>query len=238
MSNGPPDFRVEPAKREDVQKCVDIITYAFSGFSVEQKLGNTGDEGGKKAAAQRHLRAWNEHLEDTGTWPPIRCVHRDPETGQEATIACAEWFLYPGPLPRDDQRGANYLLSATWLPDDESARLRQAFKPTLDLRTAWTKGRGYGLLTYMSTELEWRRKGAATACVQWGIDQCRELGIPAYLEASKEGAPVYEKLGFEIVDDASMELDGEKIMFPAMMWWPPGTKDGEKRKASTSPLLE
>lgn len=223
-------FRIEPAKKEHVRECVDIISKAFAEFSLERRLGNTADEEGKEATAERHLRAWNEHLEDTGTWQPIRCVHRDDKTGRETLVACAEWFIYPNADSTTKQRGASYLLSASWLPDDKGTELRKAFRPTLDLRAAWTKGKGYGLLVYMSTDPEWRRIGAATVCVQWGLDRCKDLGIPAYLEASKEGAVVYERLGFEIVDEATLELEGAKFTFPAMMWWPPGTRDDEKSR--------
>lgn len=81
----------------------------------------------------------------------------------------------------------------------------------------------------MATDKDWRRKGAATACVQWGLDLCKELGILAYLEASEQGAPVYRRLGFETVDEVACEVDGEVARFPAMIWWPPGTKDEDKK---------
>ena len=66
-------------------------------------------------------------------------------------------------------------------------------------------------------------------CVQWGIERCRELGIPAYLEASAEGRPVYEKLGFEVVEEVPVELDGNIEIERGMMWWPPGTEDKQKK---------
>ena len=39
-----------------------------------------------------------------------------------------------------------------------------------------------------------------TMCVQFSLDQCKRLGIPALLDASEEGVPVYEKLGFDLVE--------------------------------------
>lgn len=223
MASDPSNFRIETVGEDDLQTYVYIINRAFSGFSIEQELGNTGDSEGKKATAQRHYRAWQEHREDTGLLPAVQCIHTDPDTGKETTVACAEWFLYPKPLPRNDERGASYLISGIWLPVEAKAKLQQAFKAPLDLRAKWTAGTGFGLLMYMATDPDWRRQGAATLCVNWGIERCHELGIPAYLEASKEGAPVYEKLGFEIVDDVRMEYEGEKMEYPAMMWRPSGT---------------
>lgn len=224
MSSETSNFHVSPARDEDVGACTSIITDAFAAFSIERQLGNTNDAEGRKAAAQRHLRAWREHEEDTGLHPAVKCTHRDPHNGKETIIACGLWFIYPKPLSRNEERGADYLISGTWLPDDQTAKIKQIFRPAIEVREKWTAGRGYGLLLYMATAAKWRRKGAATACVEWGMERCREMGIPAYLEASKEGAPVYERLGFEIVDQVCQEIDGKKVEFPAMMWWPPGTR--------------
>lgn len=85
------------------------------------------------------------------------------------------------------------------------------------------------MLTYMATYKDWRRQGAATACVQWGVDLCKELNIPAYLEASEAGDPVYRRLGFEDVDEVHVQVDGSTTSFPTMMWWPLGTNAEDKR---------
>ena len=68
-------------------------------------------------------------------------------------------------------------------------------------------------------------------CVKWGLKKCRELGIPAYLEASEEGEHVYKKLGFVEADKIRVDADGEEATFPAMIWWPPGTTDEDKMPA-------
>lgn len=218
------ELRIKPIGDDDVKACIAIISRAFSAFPMEQTLSKT-----ETSNIDRHTRGWREHHQDTAIWPAIQCIQHDAQSGQDTTIACAEWFLHPRPTPRNDIRGASYIVSGTWLPSEERARVQQTFKPALDVRAKWTTGRGFGLLMYMATHPEWRRKGAATECVRWGIERCGELGIPAYLEASKEGVAVYEKLGFEVVDLVCMKVEGEKVEFPAMMWWPPGTREEDKR---------
>lgn len=79
----------------------------------------------------------------------------------------------------------------------------------------------------MATDNAYQRLGAATKVVQWGLDRCRELGIPAYLQSSAAGVPVYERLGYEVVDE--VHLDGHPLK--VMIWWPRGTKEEEKRPA-------
>jgi GNAT superfamily N-acetyltransferase len=45
-----------------------------------------------------------------------------------------------------------------------------------------------------------QRKGVGAALVQWGLDRSREERLPAYLEASPAGFPLYQKLGFNKID--------------------------------------
>lgn len=77
---------------------------------------------------------------------------------------------------------------------------------------------------WLATDPAFARLGGATNCVQWFIDRCEELAIPAYLEASDAGAPVYQRLGFEIVDHVG---DGE-FTFPVMIRWPESYPDEQK----------
>lgn len=224
------DFRVEIASEEDIPSIVNLIVPSFSFVPVERLLGNIEDAEAIKESTKRHLRSVREHKEATGVSPAIKCVHTDA-AGKETIVACGYWFIYPKPRSEQELQKPIYLLSADWVSQEDGQRekARKVLQPTIDTRIKWTRGRGIGLLMYMTTAPSWRRNGAATACVQWGIDRCRELGIPAYLEASEEGKPVYEKLGFEVVDHAALEMDGTQIVFPVMMLWPPGTREEEKR---------
>ena len=56
--------------------------------------------------------------------------------------------------------------------------------------------------------------------VKWGCDKADELGLPAYLEASAAGKPVYLRHGFEKIDEAVIDCDR----------WPDGLGPGEKGK--------
>jgi GNAT superfamily N-acetyltransferase len=70
------------------------------------------------------------------------------------------------------------------------------------------------LLRWIVTDPEYRRRGAATMIVKWGLDRADELGIPAILEATDEGKLVYEKVGFKPVVCASLlmmrEFEGKQ----------------------------
>ncbi|KAI1382924.1 putative GNAT family acetyltransferase [Hypoxylon trugodes] len=51
-------------------------------------------------------------------------------------------------------------------------------------------------LTFMGTDPEYRGRGAATMMVRWGMEQCKQDNVPAYLESTLEAADFYRKLGF------------------------------------------
>ena len=62
------------------------------------------------------------------------------------------------------------------------------------------------VLKWLATLPDYRGLGAASQILQWGFTQADELGLPAYLEASKEGALLYEKRGFEKVGNFVIDL--------------------------------
>ncbi|KAI0095553.1 putative GNAT family acetyltransferase [Hypoxylon sp. NC0597] len=62
-------------------------------------------------------------------------------------------------------------------------------------------------LTFIGTDPEYERRGAATMMVRWGMDQCRKNCVPAYLESTLEAASFYRKLGFEAVEKISLQYE-------------------------------
>lgn len=75
------------------------------------------------------------------------------------------------------------------------------------VRSSWIDGnKPCWILMHMVTRPSQRGKGAARLLVQWGIDQVKKTGAPAYLEAGVMGTPIYEKMGFRQVGEL-MRLD-------------------------------
>ena len=62
-------------------------------------------------------------------------------------------------------------------------------------------------LTYIGTDPQHQRHGAATALIQWGLDRC-SASAPAYLESTLDTVPLYERLGFEVMQRVSIVLAG------------------------------
>lgn len=48
----------------------------------------------------------------------------------------------------------------------------------------------------MLTHPDYHRRGAASMLVKWGCELADSEGLPAYVSASREGAPLYARFGF------------------------------------------
>lgn len=232
MSTSP--FRIEPALEVDFPAIAAIVSTCFASMPVEAAIaGGPPTPESIAATDTRYTEALRLHQDSYSPCPSpfIKCVHSDPATGVEIIIGTAQWYIYPRTRTAEEVQTPHYLLGCEWMPDDTpdeqllqignktstKAKVTAFFRPFLDGRTRLMGDSPHGVLMYMAVLPEWRRRGAASMCVLWGADRCEKLGIPAYLEASEEGRPVYEKLGFQVVENIESELEGRKYSCPIMV---------------------
>ncbi|KAJ3474738.1 hypothetical protein NLG97_g9714 [Lecanicillium saksenae] len=191
-----PNLSIKPSREGDMPRCSEIMSAAFASEGIGPLLFGPHEPASWAKTAAAHWRAHTEHAAVFPSAPfCIKCVHTDPATGEETIVGTAEWAIY------DRER----------TPDGVARR------PVHQPLRNFVKGRRYGLLTYMAVDEAWRRQGAATLCVRWGMDRCAELGIPAYLEATEEGMKTYVSMGWEKVELGDLQ-------YPPMMWWPEGVE--------------
>lgn len=60
--------------------------------------------------------------------------------------------------------------------------------------------RRYWYLELVATRKEYQGKGCAGKLIRYGLEKADEEGVECYLEASPEGAPIYEYFGFKEVE--------------------------------------
>lgn len=53
----------------------------------------------------------------------------------------------------------------------------------------------HAVLGMIVTSPDYRRRGAASLLLRWGIEKADERGVEIYLESSVAGRPLYEKFG-------------------------------------------
>jgi GNAT superfamily N-acetyltransferase len=73
------------------------------------------------------------------------------------------------------------------------------------------EGRKHWYLELVATRPEYQGKGAAGKLLRWGMARADEEGTETYLEASPDGKPIYEHLGFTEVDRLVVELKEEVL---------------------------
>lgn len=174
----------------------------------------------RTAACERHLKAWQTHesLYGLDSVRPIKAIHTDPVTGEQTIIGYAEWYFYPTALSGDDKRPPHPLTDPDSASPEKRAVVHEWLDPIIDSREKFVGHKPFGMLMYMCVDPKWRRRGASTMCVKWGMNRCDELGIPGWLEASEQGKLVYERLGWEVVG----QIKCPGMEFPGMMYWPKG----------------
>ncbi|KAL8844817.1 MAG: hypothetical protein Q9176_000917 [Flavoplaca citrina] len=62
-------------------------------------------------------------------------------------------------------------------------------------------------LSFIGTDPQYERRGAATALMKWGLDRCCTSNVPAYLESTLKAVPFYERLGFKTMCRVIISLD-------------------------------
>lgn len=212
------EFLVAEADEADFSALTAVAATCFKSMPVEQLLTGPHTESNLDALARRYLHANALHQEQYSRRAIIKCVHIDPKTHAETIVGTAQWYIYPRRRTVEEVTTTHYLLGCDWVQDEsDKEKAIGFFKPFLDGRTRWMGGKAHGLLMYMAVIPEWRKKGVATMCVKWGIDICEKLEIPAYLEASDMGLPLYTKLGFKTVEEVKYTWEDTKGRCPLMI---------------------
>lgn len=70
------------------------------------------------------------------------------------------------------------------------------------------RGRPYLYLHILAVHPDHQRKGIGAFGLQWGLQKADELGLPIYLESSRDGRRLYAKHGFKVL--GRMDFDDSK----------------------------
>jgi GNAT superfamily N-acetyltransferase len=129
------------------------------------------------------------------------CIY-DSSSPDQSPIAFAKWNDADSP----PQTGDNM---PKW-PEGSDAVLADHFFGSLVRKHGEImRGRRHWYLEILATRPEWQGKGAGGKLLRWGLRKADEEGTETYLEASPDGKPIYEHLGFEEVDRLVVQLEGK-----------------------------
>jgi ribosomal protein S18 acetylase RimI-like enzyme len=134
--------------------------------------------------------------------------------------------------PSDWKRG-----EIGWLQGEERERAEALVKPLWDARERLWLNERYIYCHVMAVHPDYQRKGIGEMLMKYEIGISQQTGLPIYIESSKEGIKLYEKMGSRRLkeklvhksEDSSPEKTNgarEDQELPLYVWLPEG---GEKQ---------
>ncbi|KAJ5133720.1 acetyltransferase [Penicillium atrosanguineum] len=187
-------LKLETLTIEDNSALTDLWFAAFSDPILRRVFPNT-------PGVRKWLENANAHdLLNKSFQRYIKVVDTESQDaeGRPRIAAYAKWDLS---MP--EERGRRY---PPW-HEEMPGELCEAFfmKEEANRKRVMGDTRHFYLDT-VATHPDYQRRGAGSLLVKWGCDLADAQGVQAYVDASKDGAPLYAKFGF--VDHS---LPGEDI---------------------------
>ncbi|RYP14775.1 hypothetical protein DL765_006152 [Monosporascus sp. GIB2] len=191
---------VLPALEAELEPFYDVWFAAFKGQAVVSVLFPEGAD--RKVQVQYIKNGWGQ------VGHPIKCV--DTDTGDIVGMAVWEIFWRLG-----EENGWGKPDRIPWLSGEDWDKAKGVISPMWDMREKLFGKRRHVYLGSMAVHPDHRRRGAGRLLAQWGIDIAEQLKLPIYLEATFEGVPLYDSVGFKRVSH-------EKVVLPEGVTGYPG----------------
>ncbi|KAJ5086875.1 hypothetical protein NUU61_008182 [Penicillium alfredii] len=176
---------LSPATQEDIPAIVDVWFDAFTQPVIGKLFPDTPG-----------MRQWFRdcHTLDMQTKPLqkyVRVVDEDAKDaqGRPRLVAFGKWDL-----STPEERGRRFPL---WHIDSPFQDCENLIKGLDGERKRVMGDQKHYYLDTVGTHPNYQRRGAGSMIVKWGCDLADHDGVAAYVDASKEGAPLYKRFGFE-----------------------------------------
>jgi GNAT superfamily N-acetyltransferase len=188
----------------DIPALTTVWFAAFTDPAIRQLFPDTPGVRSWLTAANQH----DLHSKPFQKYVKIVDTSARDEHGQkhERIIAYAKWDL-----STPEERGRRYPLWHHDMPaaecemffgreERERRRVRGGLKHYCMVLVWMRPNQGLRLigvdLDTLVVQPDYQRRGAGSMLVQWGCDLADEEGVALYVDASRAGAPLYERFGF------------------------------------------
>ncbi|OOQ81599.1 acetyltransferase, GNAT family [Penicillium brasilianum] len=97
---------------------------------------------------------------------------------------------------------------AVW-PESSDGELCDRFFGTMDRHHKDAmKGRPHYYLEILAVHPSYQGRGLASKLLRWGLARADDEGVEVYLSSSPDGRPLYEKYGFQVLDERFSPFPG------------------------------
>lgn len=195
-------FEITALNKSEIDVYNDAVWQAFG--SVPDNLSLCLYPGGFSEPIQAYM---HEGTQSNLSDPSFSLIAvRDSESSEILAVAC--WYF------QTKNKSLEEVLEGEAAARKERAEQEPItginFTAISDFREAQAKakreilgGRAHVLLKVLATYPAAQRRGAGAAALAWGLGRADDMGLPAYLEASSMGRPLYAKFGFNEVSPKS-----------------------------------
>ncbi|KAK5624487.1 hypothetical protein RRF57_000203 [Xylaria bambusicola] len=185
-------LELQPATEADAERAAEIEREAYgpNEFSSILFPGPFPDHvPGKNTRAEELAKAYRE--DPAIRWLKVVDTDLAPTEDNKQMIGFAQWNINDGsqlPLPpRVFHAGCNKeACEAVFTSLDEIRRKRSGVK--------------HVHLRLLHVDPKHQRRGAGAMLVNWGVEEAKKLGLPAFLESSPAGHSLYQRFGFRDID--------------------------------------
>ncbi|KAJ5651120.1 acetyltransferase [Penicillium longicatenatum] len=177
-------LKLEPLTLEDNAALTNLWFAAFTAPELQMVFPNT-------PGVRQWLQDANKHdLVNKPFQKYIKIVDMEnkDENGRPRIAAYAKWDL-----STPEERGRRYPPWHEEMPGEmcEAFFLKEEYN-----RSRVMGDRKHYYLDTVATHPDYQRRGCGSMLVKWGCDLADAEGVSAYVDASKDGAPLYAKHGF------------------------------------------
>ncbi|TDZ25525.1 putative acyltransferase SID5 [Colletotrichum orbiculare MAFF 240422] len=188
-------YAILPALIPDIEKVYDSYFNAFKGDEMGDIMvkilfpGGTGTEEFRKAHTAGTLAWWHQ----SDCQYTYKCV--DTDTGEIVGMALGDIHL------RERGREERKNHGVGWLEGRDRERAEAVLSPLHDVREKLFGGRRYIYTHVIAVDPEHQGRKAVLLWCRWGMELSDSLGIPLYFESSPSTCELYEKMGYETLED-------------------------------------
>ncbi|EKG13338.1 hypothetical protein MPH_09620 [Macrophomina phaseolina MS6] len=224
-----PPYQLQPLSEDDIDAYMVCASSAFLDDPLRKAtfpphLVDPADPGEEQRFRETRMR--KRLAEQSGG----RAFKIEDPARPGVIAACSSWIAPQKPGPDGAGDAAEKRVGRDVAVDrpkcanpvvwDEQVRLLNLSKENI-----FGKSTDFWYLAGLATHPDYQGNGLGAALVRWGLEQAEKDGLPVYLEATPAGAPLYKRLGFEVVEEHDLSrfiTDGTEYKVLSMLKRPGG----------------
>jgi len=192
-------FQVRSGTLDDLSSLCEIYLAAFKDDALSLKVFPRSSDSG--------AAFWRTQLSEeiTDADSHFLVVTDTSSTQPNAPIAFAKWVA-PGAATQDAPG------PEIWPQDGNPALAVKFFSVLADGHRRIMGDTRHWYLEMLAVRPEYQGRGVASPLMRWGLEKADGDEVQCFLEGTTEARGVYERFGFEVVDEAEIDVEGSSVV--------------------------